>query len=424
MHIRRFLTSARQAPKIARLVFLILTMLAIAFTGGCSFSVSGSSKTAASTSGKSKKERSTSGNAKASAGGKASAKSEGKSSAEGSGKKSASVTAKGSTSGSASGKSSSKSSVKVSGSKTYEGNARLVFSSKARAKGVSRSHKTSDDFRATFLVGGVTGKSYAFGSHASGKAGGSLSLSGKLSGGGAVKGGGSTKEKPSDEKSAKKDPTEKTPPKKDPPKKQPPEKAPPQETAKNDPPQKKPEPEPEPAPAPEEQEVVEVIEPPEDPPENVFGYDKPVRGCFEGIVYPLESDTQKLPTNWESMGAVSVVYACEWDIPTRDWETGFPGVDELFEWFAIRYTGSFWVDTPGTWKFRVSSDDGMKLFIDDKLVLDNDGQHPPQVKEVTIDLSKGEHDMVIEYFQGPRYHINLQLYATPPGGEEGIFSVR
>ncbi len=32
--------------------------------------------------------------------------------------------------------------------------------------------------------------------------------------------------------------------------------------------------------------------------------------------------------------------------------------------------------------------------------------------------------MILEYFQGPRYHINLQLYATPPGGEEGLFSVR
>jgi hypothetical protein len=57
-------------------------------------------------------------------------------------------------------------------------------------------------------------------------------------------------------------------------------------------------------------------------------------------------------------------------------------------------------------------------------VLDNDGQHSPKSKEITVDLAKGDHDMVLEYFQGPRYHINLQVYATPPGGEEGIFSVR
>ena len=82
------------------------------------------------------------------------------------------------------------------------------------------------------------------------------------------------------------------------------------------------------------------------------------------------------------------------------------------------------MDTAGEWTFRVSSDDGVKLYIDGKLVLDNDGVHPPKVKSGKVNLSKGDHDMVLEYFQGPRYHINLQLYATPPRGEEGLFSVR
>src|SRR5690606_4170844 len=138
------------------------------------------------------------------------------------------------------------------------------------------------------------------------------------------------------------------------------------------------------------------IDPPEAPPENVFGYEDPVKGCFEGVVYPLAPKTSKLPTAWDSLEAISVVYACEWDIPTRKWETGFPGVEDRFEWFAIQYSGAFHVQKAGKWKFRISSDDGSKLYIDGKLVVNNDGEHPPQSKDGTIELAAGDHDMVLE----------------------------
>ena len=166
------------------------------------------------------------------------------------------------------------------------------------------------------------------------------------------------------------------------------------------------------------------IKPPSEPPDNVFGYDRPVYGCFEGHVYFLPEDTSTLPRDYSGLEPRSVLYACEWDIPTRAWEQGFPGVSDRIEWFAIRYTGAFRVAKAGSYEFRISSDDGAKLLIDGKLVVDNDGVHPPREASGEIHLTAGDHDMVLEYFQGPRYHINLQLFATPPGGEEGIFSVR
>lgn len=166
------------------------------------------------------------------------------------------------------------------------------------------------------------------------------------------------------------------------------------------------------------------IQPPEEPPENVFGYEEPVHGCFEGIVYPIDPKSKRLPTDYDSLEAVSALYACEWDIPVRDWAQGFPEIENYFEWFAIRYSGEFSVETGGEWSFRLSSDDGAKLLIDGQVVVDNDGVHAPRQRSATVNLTKGSHELVLEYFQGPRYHINLQLYATPPGGEEGVFSVR
>jgi hypothetical protein len=49
--------------------------------------------------------------------------------------------------------------------------------------------------------------------------------------------------------------------------------------------------------------------------------------------------------------------------------------------FAIEYKGDFRVKTPGHYKFRLMSDDGARLFIDGKMVIDNDGVHAPSSKK-------------------------------------------
>jgi PA14 domain len=164
--------------------------------------------------------------------------------------------------------------------------------------------------------------------------------------------------------------------------------------------------------------------PPAEPPGNVFGYDEPVLGCFEGQVFPLAPSAPTLPTNYDTLTPVSVVYACEWNIAPRSWDQGFPGIADRFEWFAIRYAGAFHTSAAGEYDFRVSSDDGAKVTIDGKLVVDNDGQHAPKEARGKVQLAAGDHHMVLEYFQGPRYQINLQLWVTPPGKPEELFTVR
>ncbi|MBN2718565.1 MAG: hypothetical protein JXX14_22160 [Deltaproteobacteria bacterium] len=175
--------------------------------------------------------------------------------------------------------------------------------------------------------------------------------------------------------------------------------------------------------APQSDEVSYQV-PPQTPPENEFGYETPVYGCFEGEVIFVPANTRKLPENFDEYEVAAVLYACEWDIAPRAFDKGFPGVETQFEWFAIRYTGAFGVSESGTYTFRINSDDGARLFIDGKEVLDNDGVHPPRSKSAKVHLQAGDHDMRIEYFQGPRYEIALQLYVTPPDGAEEIFSVR
>src|SRR5260370_27974768 len=41
----------------------------------------------------------------------------------------------------------------------------------------------------------------------------------------------------------------------------------------------------------------------------------------------------------------------------QDFLIGFPGITRRFEWFAVDYSGKFWIETPGLYRFRLVSDD-------------------------------------------------------------------
>ena len=45
------------------------------------------------------------------------------------------------------------------------------------------------------------------------------------------------------------------------------------------------------------------------------------------------------------------------------------------------------------------SNDGSRLYIDNKMVIDNDGQHGKIEKMGALNLSKGKHKFRVEYFQ-------------------------
>ena len=187
------------------------------------------------------------------------------------------------------------------------------------------------------------------------------------------------------------------------------------------PPETRPEPEPvtEPDPTPEPEPD------PEPEPEPVFGTPdepEPEVGVFVGNIYFLPVNTPRLP-NFDALEPVGTVYTSKLDIAPRQFDQGFPGISDRFEWFGIRYTTSIYIDVPGKYRFRLNSDDGSKLIVDGKTVIDNDGQHAPQAKRGEIVLEEGVHEFVIEYFQGPRYQIALQLFVTPPDGDEEIFAL-
>ena len=100
----------------------------------------------------------------------------------------------------------------------------------------------------------------------------------------------------------------------------------------------------------------------------------------------------------------------------------FPGVTKRLEWFAIEYTGRFWIEKPGLYGFALTSDDGSRLYIDELPIIDNDGLHAPLTKSGIVELSGGIHSIRLQYFQGPRFNVALVLEVAIPHEQLRVFS--
>lgn len=97
---------------------------------------------------------------------------------------------------------------------------------------------------------------------------------------------------------------------------------------------------------------------------------------------------------------------------------------------AVRFEGYLRIEKAGTYTFHLTSDDGSKLWIDGKLVVANDGIHPPTTKSGKVKLAPGMHKLVAAIFnlgggvelgvaiQGPglgRQPAATLVFMTPEG---------
>lgn len=152
-----------------------------------------------------------------------------------------------------------------------------------------------------------------------------------------------------------------------------------------------------------------------------FGTTVVIPGGLRGLVYHIPHDTLRLP-EFGKLKPKGTIYTASLHVPPQDFKEGFPGVSKRFEWFAIDYTGRFWIDRAGMYTFVLTSDDGARLYIDDQLIIDNDRQHPPEDRTGSIRLGGGVHRLRVSYFQGPRFQVALVLEVAPPGEPLRVFS--
>jgi hypothetical protein len=152
---------------------------------------------------------------------------------------------------------------------------------------------------------------------------------------------------------------------------------------------------------------------------NAFGNGS--HGAFTGQVCFLPVGTLRI-ADVRDCRYVATVYTDMLDIPERHFYDGFPGVSDRSEWFLIDYTGTFTVREYGSYEFRLHSDDGSYLYIDGKLVIENDGKHAPESRSGSIPLVVGRHRILVRYAQ-TNDRMALQLFVrAPQESEERIFT--
>lgn len=81
-----------------------------------------------------------------------------------------------------------------------------------------------------------------------------------------------------------------------------------------------------------------------------------------------------------------------------DWGAGSPAPAINSNSFSVLWTTSAYFNG-GTYRFYATSDDGVRVYVDDKLVLDGWGVHPAQGYFGDVALGAGYHTVRVEYFE-------------------------
>ena len=84
------------------------------------------------------------------------------------------------------------------------------------------------------------------------------------------------------------------------------------------------------------------------------------------------------------------------------------------DFFALKFEGSISIASSGTYTFYTASDDGSKLYIDGKQIVNNDGLHGRREASGSVSLSEGSHTIKVTFFERTEGHI-LDVYYQGPG---------
>lgn len=72
----------------------------------------------------------------------------------------------------------------------------------------------------------------------------------------------------------------------------------------------------------------------------------------------------------------------------------------LTQWYGLDCKGKMMVTSGAIYTFKLTSDDGSKLWVDGYLLINNDGMHGATLKSGSIVLSPGEHSVILDYMEG------------------------
>ncbi len=152
-------------------------------------------------------------------------------------------------------------------------------------------------------------------------------------------------------------------------------------------------------------------------PDTTFG--RPVERLDRGLaarVFVIDEGTRELPSFDDVGDPVGTIHLAGVDVPSG----AFAGFDHRGAarntFFALHATGGLNVTQEGEVELCVESDDGAQLYVEQNLVVDNDGVHEAKTACELVYLEPGLYKVDLLYFQadGP---VALRLSWKREGGE-------
>ena len=146
-----------------------------------------------------------------------------------------------------------------------------------------------------------------------------------------------------------------------------------------------------------------------------FGTNVRYPDSFRGTIFLLPAGTTTLP-DLTTMKPSLALYTRTFEVEPQDFKgLGAPGASLRTNDFAIHYEGFFSTKKAGAYHFDLASEDGARVYIDNKLLMDNDGVHVVTYKAADADLSAGTHLLRVDYFKGSNgKEVNLEIWVRTP----------
>jgi outer membrane protein OmpA-like peptidoglycan-associated protein len=152
-----------------------------------------------------------------------------------------------------------------------------------------------------------------------------------------------------------------------------------------------------------------------------FGQEQELNNVLKGSFYPLELpsvfslSTRHFYKNQETTSVpLGIVYTRYLDIKEQAITLNMEGIPIEYALetknFCIIYNGSICIPEDENYTLKINSDDGAKMWLDDKTILDKDVlSQMSKTDTVSLPLKKGSHKVKIWYFQGLDSNMGLQV---------------
>ena len=143
---------------------------------------------------------------------------------------------------------------------------------------------------------------------------------------------------------------------------------------------------------------------------------EPPRGFAFGLeasLYSFQNALTAMP-DFSSLRPDSKVVASSvaYSSTAEPW-AGMP--ETMTDRFAALFEGFLIAEEAGVYDIALNSDDGSRLYIDGKLIIDNSGNHSMRKMLARVPLSEGLHSLRLEYYENTD-NAGLELSWAPTGG--------